>query len=221
MATRERHPPCNLKMSTCHLFFCTNSSPLCGCHVSRQTRKHRMSKPTSKPKTLESQSAKRFSRKHTVINQHAPIENGDQNAVPTNLFQTCGCETGAPLQQITVTWLGLKIVSVVPESERLASMSHRVHVSAMMPRVKTAKHNHCNVNRIRSLVPAVLSSSIFMGSSFSENVLKCHLVVPSISALIPFRSSLRKLAIPFCSRVIIPQSPLAISLLCLEYKFCC
>ena len=86
--------------------------------------------------------------------------------------------------------------------------------------VKTAKHHHCFANRMRLIEPSVPNSSFFMGSSLSENVLKCRLVFPLISALIPFCSSLRRLAIPFCSRVWILRSPLAIFLLCLEFKFC-
>ena len=58
-----------------------------------------------------------------------------------------------------------------------------------------------------------------MESALSENVLKYRLVISSY--LIPFRSSLRRLAIPFFSRIIILRSLLDIFLLCLEFKSCC
>ena len=73
---------------------------------------------------------------------------------------------------------------------------------------KIVGRNHCNVNRMRSSVPSVLSSSFFTNSSLSENVLKCRLVFNL-----------------FFNPVVVQSdnwtSSSASSLLRLEFQFCC
>ena len=154
----------------------------------------------------------------------------------------CDCETGAPYRKklcrkhyynkLTVTLSGLKIVSVLTESENCSRCFIECS-SQLQCRTKMAIHDlnishmgHCfGKSETQSLlyrlnaVPSVLISSFFMESALSENVLKYRLVISSY--LIPFRSYLRRLAIPFFSRITILRSLLDIFLLCLEFKSCC